>query len=176
MCKNQIEGRTHICSASRLRISAQRTATNIPVRWNEHDLLPFFVFLLPLSAIDGEERLIPIYAIQDWSKSTRGGGEANLFSQVFQHVVGSNRDKTEKWPAKFIPWRRHHLHLNVVIRKPKSPCHRFKKVNDTMSPLPSSKPPWRDTIHPISSLLPERRSRKQISHTTKHSMINLISI
>jgi hypothetical protein len=105
-----------------------------------------------------------------------GGGEANLFSQVFQHVVGSNRDKTEKWPAKFIPWRRHHLHLNVVIRKPKSPCHRFKKVNDTMSPLPSSKPPWRDTIHPISSLLPERRSRKQISHTTKHSMINLISI
>ena len=64
--KNQIEGHTGIHSASRLRTSAQRTATNIPVGWNEHNLLfPSCVFLLPLSATDEEETLIPIYPIQD---------------------------------------------------------------------------------------------------------------
>jgi hypothetical protein len=40
--------------------------TNIPVGWNEHNLLlPSCFFLLPLSATDEEERLIPIYPIQD---------------------------------------------------------------------------------------------------------------
>ena len=64
--KNQIEGHTGIRLASRLRTSAKRMATNIPVGWNEHNLfLPSCVFLLPLSATDEEERLIPIYSIQD---------------------------------------------------------------------------------------------------------------
>ena len=49
--KNQIEGHTGIRSASRLRTSTQRTATNIPVGWNEHNLLlPSCVFLLSSSS------------------------------------------------------------------------------------------------------------------------------
>jgi hypothetical protein len=36
-------------------------------------------------------------------------------------VVGSNHDKTEKWPEKFIPQQRHHLRHNVDIWKAKSP-------------------------------------------------------
>jgi len=64
--KNQIEGHTGIRLVSRLRTSAQRMTTNIPVGWNEHNLLlPSCVFLFPLSATDEEERLIPIYPIQD---------------------------------------------------------------------------------------------------------------
>ena len=78
--KNQIEGHTGIHSASRLRTSAQRTATNIPVGWNEHNLLlPSCVFLLPLSATDEEERLILIYPIQDWLTSV---WRTDLFSQA----------------------------------------------------------------------------------------------
>ena len=64
--KNQIKGHTCKHLASRLRTSTQRTATNIPVGWNERNLLlTSCVFLLPLSATDEEERLIPIYTIQD---------------------------------------------------------------------------------------------------------------
>ena len=60
--KNQIECHTDIRSASRLRTSAQRMATNIPVGCNEHNLLLLScVFLLPLFATNEEERLIPIY-------------------------------------------------------------------------------------------------------------------
>ena len=52
--------------ASRLRTSAQKTMTNIPVGWNQHNLLlPSCIFLLLLSVTDGEERLIPIYLTQD---------------------------------------------------------------------------------------------------------------
>ena len=39
---------------------------HLPVGYNEHNLLlPSCVFLLPLSATDEEERLVPIYPIQD---------------------------------------------------------------------------------------------------------------
>jgi len=47
-------------------------------------------------------------------------------------VVGSNHDKTEKWPEKIIPRRRHHSCLNDAIRKPNSPCRCPKKVADTL--------------------------------------------
>jgi len=43
-------------------------------------------------------------------------------------VVGSNHDKTEKWPEKIIPRRWNHPHLNDAIRKPNIPCGRPKKV------------------------------------------------
>jgi hypothetical protein len=54
-----------IHSASRPRTHAQRMATTVPVGWNKHNLLPSCVFLLPLSAIDEEERRVPTYMIQN---------------------------------------------------------------------------------------------------------------
>ena len=54
---------------------------HLPVGYNEHNLLlPSCVFLLPLSATDEEERLVPIYLIQDWLASAR---RTDLFSQAF---------------------------------------------------------------------------------------------
>jgi hypothetical protein len=46
-------------------------------------------------------------------------------------VVKSNHNKTEKKPEKIIPWRRHHLRLDVVVWKQKSPCRHVDEDADT---------------------------------------------
>jgi len=81
-----------------------------------------------------------------------------LGEQTYSHkpftVIGSNHNKTEKWPEKIIPRRRHHLCLNDTIRKPNSSCRRPKKVADAIDAATSfigaamekSKPPYLFTV------------------------------
>ena len=47
-------------------------------------------------------------------------------------MARSNHNKTEKRPEKIILWRRHHLRLDVVVRKEKPPCCRADKVVDVV--------------------------------------------
>ena len=47
-------------------------------------------------------------------------------------MARSNHNKTKKRPEKIILWRRHHLRLDVTVRKEKSPCHHAEKVVDTV--------------------------------------------
>ena len=43
-----------------------------------------------------------------------------------------NHNKMEKRPEKIILWRRHHLRLDVTVRKEKSPCHHAEEVVDAI--------------------------------------------
>jgi hypothetical protein len=45
-------------------------------------------------------------------------------------VARSNHNKTEKKPEKIITWRRHHLPLDVAIRKQKSSCRHVEEDAD----------------------------------------------
>jgi hypothetical protein len=47
-------------------------------------------------------------------------------------VARSNHNKTKKKPKKIIPWRRHHLHLDVVVQKERSPCRQADEVADVI--------------------------------------------
>jgi hypothetical protein len=38
----------------------------------------------------------------------------------------------EKRPKKIIPWRRHHLHLDVIVQKERSPCRQASEVADVI--------------------------------------------
>jgi hypothetical protein len=41
----------------------------------------------------------------------------------------------EKRPEKIIPWQRHHLRIDVAVRKPKSLCRQGEEVVDTIVAL-----------------------------------------
>ena len=47
-------------------------------------------------------------------------------------MARSNYNKTEKRPEKIILWRRHHLRLDVAVRKEKSPCRHANEVADAV--------------------------------------------
>ena len=51
-------------------------------------------------------------------------------------MARSNYNKMEKRLEKNIPWRRHHLRLDVVVQKEKSLCHHADEVaNDIVVAL-----------------------------------------
>jgi hypothetical protein len=56
----------------------------------------------------------------NWSQSIRSKTDRQqLRGQTYSHkpftVAGSDHDKTEKWPEKFIPQWRHHLRHNIFF-------------------------------------------------------------
>jgi hypothetical protein len=82
----------------------------------------FFIFLPPMKKRDRSQSIRP--------KTDQHQRRGQIYSHKPFAVVGYNHDKMEKWPEKIIPQRRHHLCLDVAVRKPKSPCRSSKKVVD----------------------------------------------
>ena len=65
-------------------------------------------------------------------------------------MAKSNHDKTEKRPKKIILWRRHHLYLDVAVRKERSPCRQDGEVADAVVvALISSRAVMEKTISPF---------------------------
>ena len=85
-------------------------------------------------------------------------------------MVGSNHDKTEKWPEKIILRRRHHPRLNDAIRKPNSPCRRSKQVADTIDAATFFIGAAMERLKPSYFSTVAGEEEEQISHTTKRGM------
>jgi len=68
----------------------------------------------------------------------------------------------EKRSEKIIPWRRHHLRLDVAVRKEKSPCRRADEVVDAVVvALIFKSAAMEKTIPPYPAPLAERRRRRR---------------
>jgi len=85
-------------------------------------------------------------------------------------MARSNYNKAEKRPEKIILWRRHHLRLDVTIRKEKSTCRHAEEVVDTVAvalifnraAIEKTNPPY---------LLAVAEEEKEINHQYQKNLV-----